>query len=346
MIDSLAEESVAEATPAFALAEPMGELASEVPPEQWANPEYVKRQIDLIQDGLTQVLFDDYSVVIKTEAGDPIWGNLAMHINVAINAARNAIARAEKSEALAAMRIDLEKKNEELEAAVEQLRRRNAELDAFVYTCSHDLRTPLVAMQGMVGLMLEEFGVQLEGRGEHYLGRLQANVSHLERLIADLQQVALAGRDGRPAEFAELGQIVRYLVAEMSDVLDARGIHVEVGELHPVHGVRGHVEQVVRNLLDNAVKYLGDTPHPRIEIGSITREGEIECWIKDNGIGIDAAYHGKVFEMFQRLNDVHVEGTGIGLAIVKKIVEGAGGRVWVESARGQGATFRFTLPSA
>jgi light-regulated signal transduction histidine kinase (bacteriophytochrome) len=168
----------------------------------------------------------------------------------------------------------------------------------------------------------------------------------MERLIADLQQVALAGRDGRAPEVAELGHIVRYVVAELSDALDSRGIHVEIGELHRVHGVPAHVEQVVRNLVGNAVKYVGDVPNPRIEIGSVTRDDEIECWVRDNGIGIDPAYHGKIFEMFQRLNDVDVEGTGIGLPIVKKIVEGAGGKVWVESARGQGATFRFTLPCA
>jgi signal transduction histidine kinase len=333
MIETLTESGVAEAAP-------------DATPDEWANPEYVKRQIDLIQEGLTQVLFDDYSVVIQTEPGDPIWGNLAMHINVAINAARNAIARAEKSEALAAMRLDLEKKNKELESAVDELRRRNAELDAFVHTCSHDLRTPLVSMQGMVGLILQEFGDQVDERGQHYLGRLNANVVHLEHLITDLREVALAGRDGRRPETADLGGIVRYLLEEIGEVLETRKIHVEVGELHPVHGVSAHVEQVVRNLIENAVKYLGDGPEPRIEIGSALRDTHVECWVRDNGIGIDPAYHDKVFEMFQRLNDVHVDGTGIGLAIVKKVVEGAGGRVWVESALGQGATFRFTWPRA
>jgi len=340
MIHALAEEGVAvEATASDT------DAFAEGPVKDWSSPEYVKRQIDLLQEGLTQVLFDDYSVVIKTEPGDPIWGNLAMHINVAINAARNAIARAEKSEALAAMRLSLEQKNQELEAAVEQLRRRNAELDAFVHTCSHDLRTPLVSMQGMVGLIMEEFGSNLEARGQHYLGRLQANVVHLEQLIADLQQVALAGRDGSPAQPADLDQIVRYVVNELSETSEARKITFEVGELLPVLAVGAHVEQVMRNLIGNAVKYLGDTPEPRIEIGSVRRDDVVECWVRDNGIGIDPAYHEKIFEMFQRLHDVPVEGTGIGLAIVKKVIEGAGGRVWVESALGQGATFRFTWPA-
>jgi light-regulated signal transduction histidine kinase (bacteriophytochrome) len=344
MIEALADEGVADAAPEGGAPDAAVAGTAEPTTEAWFHPDYVKRQIDLIQDGLTQVLFDDYSVVIKTEPGDPIWGNLAMHINVAINAARNAIARAEKSEALAAMRLSLEQKNHELEKAVEALQQRNAELDAFVYTCSHDLRTPLVAMQGMVGLIQEEYGAQLEGKGEHYLARLQANAMLLERLIADLQRVGLAGRDGRRPDVAELAEIVTDVVKGLHEVLEARKIHVELAELHAVHGVSDHVAQVLRNLVENAVNYMGDVPDPRIEIGSALHDFHVECWVRDNGIGIDPAYHAKIFDMFQRLNDVDVEGRGIGLAIVKKIVEGVGGRVWVESARGQGATFRFTWP--
>ena len=93
------------------------------------------------------------------------------------------------------------------------------------------------------------------------------------------------------------------------------------------------------------MKYLGDTPDPAIEVGAEMRDGVEECFVRDNGIGIDPRYHDKVFEIFQRLGDVRTEGTGVGLAIVRKIVDGAGGRVWVESTRGAGATFRFTWPA-
>lgn len=92
------------------------------------------------------------------------------------------------------------------------------------------------------------------------------------------------------------------------------------------------------------MKYLGDTPSPWVEVGSVDRGSAVECFVRDNGIGIDPAHHTRVFEIFQRLKDVEAEGTGVGLAIVKKIVEAAGGRVWVESAPGAGATFRFTWP--
>ena len=125
-----------------------------------------------------------------------------------------------------------------------------------------------------------------------------------------------------------------------------RKIRVSVGALPTVWGVRTHVEQVVGNLVANAVKYLGDVAEPTIEVEAETQDGMVTCLVRDNGIGIDPAYHAKVFEIFQRLGDVTAEGTGVGLAIVRKIVEGAGGRVWVESAKGAGATFRFTWPAS
>jgi len=101
---------------------------------------------------------------------------------------------------------------------------------------------------------------------------------------------------------------------------------------------------VLLNLISNAVKYLGDAVAPRIEIGSVEKDKWVECWVRDNGIGIDPAYHQQIFDVFQRLKDVAVEGTGVGLSIVKKIVEAVGGQVWVESAKGRGATFYFTWP--
>jgi signal transduction histidine kinase len=113
-----------------------------------------------------------------------------------------------------------------------------------------------------------------------------------------------------------------------------------------VWGVRVHIEQVFANLISNAVKYLGTTENPRVEIRAEETDGRfVEFSVRDNGIGIDPAYHTRVFELFQRLRDVEAEGTGVGLALVKKIVDTAGGRIWVESTPGQGATFRFTWPA-
>jgi signal transduction histidine kinase len=105
------------------------------------------------------------------------------------------------------------------------------------------------------------------------------------------------------------------------------------------------MEQVIKNLFTNAIKYMGETPTPSIEIGATPSGAEVEIWVRDTGIGIEPAYHDKIFEIFQRLKEVEAEGSGVGLPIVKKIVNAAGGRIWVESAKGQGSTFRFTWPS-
>jgi signal transduction histidine kinase len=166
----------------------------------------------------------------------------------------------------------------------------------------------------------------------------------MERLIQDLLALSRVGREARRAEVVSLAEVVDEVLQEWSGPLRARGIKVTVGDLGTVRAIRSQVEQVLGNLIGNAVKYMGDGAAPAIEVGSAERENALEVWVRDNGIGIDPAYHEKVFEVFQRLREIEAEGTGVGLAIVRKIVEAAGGRIWVESAKGQGATFRFTWP--
>jgi signal transduction histidine kinase/putative methionine-R-sulfoxide reductase with GAF domain len=248
----------------------------------------------------------------------------------------------------AALALESARLFRETERALADLRTAHAELDSFVYSVSHDLKAPLVAAQGMAGALLEDYNDVLDPTARHYLARLQANVQHMERLIQDLLALSRVGREGRPPEAVPLDEVVGEVLAELAEPLRARGVQVEVGRLPVLRGIRTQVEQVMANLVGNALKYLGDAPAPRIEIGAAAPDagGLVECFVRDNGIGIDPAYHARVFEIFQRLGEVKAEGTGVGLAIVRKIVEGAGGRVWVESARGAGATFRFTWPVA
>jgi signal transduction histidine kinase len=234
----------------------------------------------------------------------------------------------------------------ELRRTLGELEARNAELDTFAYSVSHDLKSPLVAVQGLAGMVLEDYGARLDDEGRHFLGRLQANVRHMERLIQDLLELSRVGRESRPPERVCMAEVVEDLVAESIAVIRERGIAVTAVDLGGLWGVRTRIEQVMRNLLGNAIKYMGDTPAPAIEIGMRGGGRLVECWVKDNGIGIDAQYQEKVFEIFQRLHDVEVEGTGVGLAISRRIVEGVGGRLWVESVKGEGSTFRFTWPAA
>jgi GAF domain-containing protein len=233
----------------------------------------------------------------------------------------------------------------ETQAQAASLRNKNAELDSFVYSVSHDLKAPLVSIQGMSTILVEDFGPELGDEGRRVLGRIQANVERLERLISDLLALSRIGREARVPEPVDLDDVVEGVLAELADPLRARGVTVVRHDLGRVLAVRTQMEQVFGNLISNAMKYLGDQAAPTIEIGAVARGGVLECWVRDNGIGIDPAYHGKVFEIFHRLRDVDAEGTGVGLPIVKKIIETAGGRVWVESARHEGATFRFTWPA-
>ncbi|MCH8055124.1 MAG: GAF domain-containing protein [Deltaproteobacteria bacterium] len=231
----------------------------------------------------------------------------------------------------------------ELKELTDLLGAKNKELDTFVYTVSHDLKAPLVTLQGMADLLLSEYEGKLDEQGRHYLDRLKANAQQMEQLVLDLLALSRVGKEGHRPEEVSLDQVVDDLLLEWGETIRARGIRVVRHDLPTLWGVQTHIEQVMTNLLSNAVKYLGDSAAPLIEIGA-KDDGDqrVECTVRDNGIGIDPAYHEKIFEIFQRLKETKAEGSGVGLAIVKKIIEGAGGRTWVESAKGQGSTFHFT----
>lgn len=226
------------------------------------------------------------------------------------------------------------------------LREKNAELDAFVYSVSHDLKAPLVTIQGMAGMLFEDCAPALGDTGRHYVERIRANIHQMERLIGDLLALSRVGREGRAPEAVDLTELVAEVLAELAEPIRERGVKVARGDLGTVWGVRTQIEQVLLNLSSNAVKYMGDTGSPTIEIGTADAGDFVECWVRDNGIGVAPTYHEKIFELFQRLKEVEAEGTGVGLAIVKKIVEGVSGRVWIESEAGQGSTFHFTWPKA
>lgn len=232
---------------------------------------------------------------------------------------------------------------EERERLLAELEAKNRELDSFVYTVSHDLRSPLVSLQGFSTRLLESYSDQLDERGQLYLERIQANTEHMGELLSDLLQLSRVGRVANPVEAVPLREVVDRLVQEWESRLE--GVELEIApDLPTVQGDRRRLEQVMANLLDNAVKFMGQQPGPRVEVGWHDEGEAYVIYVRDNGIGIDPRYHRRIFEIFQRLEEVKAEGTGVGLAIVKRIVEHHGGQVWVESEWGQGATFYFTLP--
>jgi len=236
---------------------------------------------------------------------------------------------------------------EELKSTTQQLTKRNQELDTFVYTASHDLKGPLVALEGMAGLLAEEYGGMLDEQAKHYLKRLMAAARQMERITLDLLAVSRIGREGESAVAAPLNEIVKDLLLEGNETIQSRGIEILCHDLPTLWGARTQIRQVFFHLLTNAIKYLGENPSPRIEIGANNGSLDfVECYVRDNGIGIDPQYQKKIFELFHRLKEAEAEGTGVGLAIAKRIVGDVGGQIWVESAKGEGATFYFTWPKA
>lgn len=237
--------------------------------------------------------------------------------------------------------------SQERERLIRELERKNSELEQFTYTVSHDLKSPLVTIKGFLGFVerAAEAGQLAQVRAD--LGRIGAAADHMRRLLDDLLQLSRIGRIVHPPRPVPLGPLVRKVLGILSGLLTSRGVQVDVASDLPVlfaDPVR--LEEVLVNLLTNAAKFMGSQPAPRIEIGTRTDGAETVCFIRDNGIGVDAHYRERIFGLFERL-DPRTEGTGIGLALVRRIIEVHGGRVWVESEGvGKGSTFCFTVPPA
>lgn len=238
---------------------------------------------------------------------------------------------------------------EEVEQQALTIQSKNEELEQFVYTVSHDLKAPLVSLQGLSQILLEDYAQVLDEDGQHYLNRLQMNAHHLEKLIQGLLELSRVSRVSETVEPVDARQVVETVIDQFCFQIADRGVEMCVQERLPAAlSERSQLEQVFANLISNALKFLGtDNPQPRIEIGGAYRDGMSEYWVKDNGIGIDPQFHQKIFGMFHRLEELpEAEGTGIGLAIVQRIVEKHGGKIWIESKRGEGAAFHFTIASS
>ena len=233
---------------------------------------------------------------------------------------------------------------EQREELLQVLERQKAELERFVYTVSHDLKTPLITIQGFLGVVKESLASGEVSEACSDLERIGRAADRMQKLLDELLELARVGRDNIDEEPVDLADVI----AEALEVLHAdivnRGVTVVIHEgAAVVWGYRTRLVEVFQNLISNSIKYQGDQANPKIEISAESREKEIVCFVRDNGIGVKAEYKEKVFELFEQL-DPRYEGTGIGLAIVKRIVESHGGRIWVESDKDRpGATFWFTL---
>lgn len=218
------------------------------------------------------------------------------------------------------------------------------ELDAFNYSVSHDLRTPLRAMDGFALAIQEDYADKLGDKGHHYLERIRAASQHMGHLIDDLLRLSRLSRAEMAHKPVDLSSLAREIVAELKEVQPEHQVECIIEEGLIVSGDARLLRAALQNLLGNAWKFTGKQPHPRIELGMTQHNGIQAYFVRDNGAGFDMKYVNKLFRAFQRLHDVtEFEGTGIGLATVQRIIQRHGGEVWAESAVDRGATFYFTL---
>ena len=233
---------------------------------------------------------------------------------------------------------------EALRASENELKQRNEELTRFTYSVSHDLKSPLVTIQTFVGYLEQDLSKQDPAAVQKDFGFIRGAAQKMSRLLDELLELSRVGRTKNPAEDVTLQALVDEALTLVAGRVAERGVRVDV-TTEPVilHGDRVRLVEVFQNLLDNAVKFMGEQPSPRVEIGVRTAGADLELVVRDNGVGIDPRHMGKLFGLFEKL-DPRSEGTGIGLALVRRIVEAHGGRIRVESeGPGQGARFCFTL---
>jgi signal transduction histidine kinase len=244
--------------------------------------------------------------------------------------------------AMAIERMQAEAEREEL---IRELTAKNAELERFTYTVSHDLKAPLVTINGFLGFLERDAASGDIARLKQDNLRIKEAVNKMQRLLGELLELSRIGRMMNAPETVPFEELAREALEIVQGQVEANRVTVTLcPDLSPVHGDRRRLVEALQNLLDNAAKFMGSQPDPQVEIGQMgEKDGKPIFFVRDNGIGIAPQYHERIFGLFNKLNP-NAEGTGVGLALVKRIVETHGGRIWVESESGKGATFCFTLP--
>jgi len=262
--------------------------------------------------------------------------NRSLRIQVAARTARLAEAAVERERALA-----------EIREANQKLEVKNAELERFSYTVSHDLKSPLITIRGYLGHLETSAAEGNLQRFREDAARIHGAAAKMDALLRDLLELSRVGRILNPDANVPMGAVAQDAADLLSGLLRQRGVRLDIApDLPTVRGDRQRLLEVVQNLVENAIKFMGSETDPWIRIGVRSESGHPVFFVRDNGIGIDPKHREKVFDLFEKLTPGS-EGTGVGLALVKRIIEAHGGRVWVESPDdGRGSVFCFTLRTA
>jgi signal transduction histidine kinase len=240
---------------------------------------------------------------------------------------------------------ELKQKSEQLEEHSRELQRSNAELEQFAYVASHDLQEPLRMVAGYCQLLQRRYQDKLGTEGNEFIDFAVEAAVRMQQLINGLLNFSRIGRSGRELCAVNVGDAAAAAIANLQGAIGESGARIELGDLPAIFGDRALVAQLLQNLIGNAIKFRREAPV--IRIGATREEDFWHFLVEDNGIGIEAEYVERVFLIFQRLHGRDkYPGTGIGLAVVKKVVEYHGGRIWIESTPGEGSRFHFTLPAA
>ena len=234
----------------------------------------------------------------------------------------------------------------EREKLINELEEKNSELERFTYTVSHDLKSPLITIKGFLGFLEQDAASGNIARLRADIQRIADATDKMQTLLNELLELSRVGRLTNPYQLVPFSELILEALEIVHGRLQEKNVRVQVDENLPaVYGDRQRLIEVLQNLIDNAAKFMGNVPAPCIEIGLDGYEDDKPIFfVRDNGIGIDPIHHDRVFGLFNKLDAVS-EGTGIGLTLVKRIVEVHGGRIWVQSEAGSGSTFFFTLPS-
>lgn len=242
---------------------------------------------------------------------------------------------------------DFEAEKAKVEAASQSLEAANKELEGFSYSVAHDLRAPLRHVNGFSRILLEDHGAEMKQEARQLLERVCDGAQHMGTLIDELLNFSRLGRRELQRQITGLNSLVEEARTGLRTEGDGRAIEWRVARLPYVDCDPALMKQVFANLLSNALKYTRPREEAVIEVGQLARNGETAIFVRDNGVGFEMKYAGKLFGVFQRLHRPEdFEGTGVGLALVQKIIQKHGGRIWVEAALDRGATFFFTLGAA
>ena len=239
---------------------------------------------------------------------------------------------------------ELNQEMEKREAVSFELENQNAELERFAYTVSHDLKSPLVTIKGFLGLLSKDLDTDDMGRVAADMEKINSAADKMGVLLDDLLELGRIGRViGDPVN-CDLSEIATQASQLIETQIEQMGIEIVIDSMPSIQGDEIRLVEVFVNLIENAIKFMGDQKSPYVHIGAVEIDGMVRCYVQDNGVGVDSRFQEQIFGLFERLS-ANVGGTGVGLALVKRIIEVHGGKIWVESdGDGQGSVFYFTLP--